>query len=272
MWASGQMDDYYYVSDGGEPRGPYAKDQLRSMWSAGQISATTLFCAQGSEEWKSIEELALAGDRVANAPKTVKQAYLSWGGLGLFDLIPGIRGLPYFVRFALMVICILTLCLVLLPKIFQRDDSSSAILPALILGEPPSVQLAPCFAPILAPLKEGASLCDSETISRVLSSLRAGGIDAADIDKEIYSTAVDTALVLQEALEVRNRHLEKLAKSGDSDLAGNERQHLDLAVDVSWRRNVETYLNRSQKLFLRLLRLEKNRFRSESAPVPSVEL
>ena len=39
--------------------------------------------------------------------KTVKKAYLSWKGLGLFDLIPGVRDLPYVVRFLLMVITVI---------------------------------------------------------------------------------------------------------------------------------------------------------------------
>ncbi|MFH1565872.1 MAG: hypothetical protein ABIB98_01580 [bacterium] len=38
--------------------------------------------------------------------KTLKKAYLSWKGLGLFDLIPGVRDLPYVVRFILMAITV----------------------------------------------------------------------------------------------------------------------------------------------------------------------
>jgi len=36
---------------------------------------------------------------------TAKEAY-SWGGLGLFDLIPGIRDLPFAARFILMIVVV----------------------------------------------------------------------------------------------------------------------------------------------------------------------
>ena len=42
--------------------------------------------------------------------KTVKEAY-SWRGLGLFDLMPGIRDLPYIARFAVMLITVIALVL-----------------------------------------------------------------------------------------------------------------------------------------------------------------
>jgi hypothetical protein len=54
------MTDRFFISDGGEVRGPYAKDQLRSMWGAGQITAAALYRRDGSEDWKSIEELRLS--------------------------------------------------------------------------------------------------------------------------------------------------------------------------------------------------------------------
>lgn len=54
------VTDRFFISDGGEVRGPYAKDQLRSMWSAGQITAAALYRPDGSEDWKSIEELRLS--------------------------------------------------------------------------------------------------------------------------------------------------------------------------------------------------------------------
>jgi hypothetical protein len=262
------MADYYYISDGAEPRGPFAMDQLRSMWRAGQITATSLYCPHGSEEWRSIDSLGLGEIKDAHVQKTVKNAYLSWSGLGLFDLIPGIRNLPYFVRFALMVIVVLTLCLVLLPKFFQRDSTSTA-LPMLISGTPPSVQLAPCFAAILAPLSEGVSVCDSETISQMLSSLQAHGARAADSDKEIYSTATDIALLLQDGLANRNRHLEKSTAFSGSVLSDND--HRKVAVDTSWQRNVETLRSQIRILYLRLLRLEGGRFHSDSASASDIE-
>ena len=39
--------------------------------------------------------------------KTIKKAYLSLKGLGLFDLIPGVRDLPYVVRLVLAVITVI---------------------------------------------------------------------------------------------------------------------------------------------------------------------
>ena len=40
--------------------------------------------------------------------KTLKEAY-SWSGLGLFDLIPVIRDLPYLIRFVIMAATVLAL-------------------------------------------------------------------------------------------------------------------------------------------------------------------
>ena len=54
------MTERFYISANGESLGPYAKDQLRSMWSAGQVTADTMVCAEGSQEWKGIEELQLS--------------------------------------------------------------------------------------------------------------------------------------------------------------------------------------------------------------------
>ena len=49
--------------------------------------------------------------------KTFKEAYTMWSGLGIFDLIPGIRDLPYPIRFLLMAIVITLVLLVILPLI-----------------------------------------------------------------------------------------------------------------------------------------------------------
>ena len=51
--------------------------------------------------------------------KTAKEAYGSWSGLGLFDLIPGIRDLPYSIRFILMVIVVTLLCLFVVRPLFN---------------------------------------------------------------------------------------------------------------------------------------------------------
>lgn len=47
--------------------------------------------------------------------KTAKEAYFSWGGMGLFDLIPGIRDLPAPFRLLLVIIFVVGLLVVLLP-------------------------------------------------------------------------------------------------------------------------------------------------------------
>jgi hypothetical protein len=54
------MTNRFFISDGGEVRGPYAKAQLRSMWGAGQITAAAMVCPEGSQEWQSVEVLQLS--------------------------------------------------------------------------------------------------------------------------------------------------------------------------------------------------------------------
>ena len=49
--------------------------------------------------------------------KTAKDAFFRWGGLGLIDLIPGVRDLPYAARFAIMVVAVLLLVLIVVPWI-----------------------------------------------------------------------------------------------------------------------------------------------------------
>ena len=46
--------------------------------------------------------------------KTINEAY-SWKGLGLFDLIPGIRDLPFPVRLIMMIIVVAVLLIFVLP-------------------------------------------------------------------------------------------------------------------------------------------------------------
>jgi hypothetical protein len=41
--------------------------------------------------------------------KTAKEAFGSWNGLGVFDLIPGIRDLPTPLRFLLMAVSVIGL-------------------------------------------------------------------------------------------------------------------------------------------------------------------
>ena len=62
------MTDRFFISDGGEVRGPFAKDQLRSMWSAGKVTADTMACAEGSQEWKGLGELQLSESLIPPLP------------------------------------------------------------------------------------------------------------------------------------------------------------------------------------------------------------
>jgi hypothetical protein len=47
----------------------------------------------------------------------VKEAYFSWRGMGLFDLIPGIRDPPWPVRLLVMVIVLGLVMLVVVPAL-----------------------------------------------------------------------------------------------------------------------------------------------------------
>lgn len=62
------MGALIYLSDGQETRGPYAIEQLRSMWSLGQITADCFYWNEGKNEWRSIVELGLGGNLSATGP------------------------------------------------------------------------------------------------------------------------------------------------------------------------------------------------------------
>jgi RNA polymerase subunit RPABC4/transcription elongation factor Spt4 len=49
--------------------------------------------------------------------KTIKEAYGSWSGLGIFDLIPGIRDLPYRTRFVFALSFFTILVLIIVPLV-----------------------------------------------------------------------------------------------------------------------------------------------------------
>ena len=50
--------------------------------------------------------------------KSWKQAYFSWKGLELFDLIPGVRDLPYPVRLFLMIVTVVIVVSVVMLALF----------------------------------------------------------------------------------------------------------------------------------------------------------
>jgi tRNA(Ile2) C34 agmatinyltransferase TiaS len=51
--------------------------------------------------------------------KTAREAYGSWGGMGLFDLVPGVRDLPTPLRLLLLIIVVAGLCLIVVPRLVQ---------------------------------------------------------------------------------------------------------------------------------------------------------
>ena len=47
----------HYLYCNGEQRGPYAMEQVRSMWASGIITADTLYWNESNQEWKPVTEL-----------------------------------------------------------------------------------------------------------------------------------------------------------------------------------------------------------------------
>lgn len=145
-------------------------------------------------------------------------------------------------------------------------------------GDPPSTRLLPFIDPILAPLETGTSAYDSNTIARAVADLQSSKNAVNRDDGEVYGVAGTIASILQEALDDRNRHLQRLVDLGspvsglgdagtpkNPNMTELQRQHFELAVGVSWQRNSGAYRNRVEELWYRLLRLEQGRFREGSA-------
>lgn len=153
----------------------------------------------------------------------------------------------------------------------QQHKAGLTILP----GEAPGVRLLPFIDPVLAPLETGTGGYDSDALDLVSKKLGAERAAANREDQEIFSVASTIASILQEAVNDRGRHLQRLVDLG-SPVIGmseggapknpatteNERRHLELAVDVSWQRNSGAYRNRVDELMARLQRLERGRFGS----------
>ena len=49
----------YRIYCNGEDRGPYTVEQLRSMWSSGQLTTDALYWCDGMSEWEPIDKLHL---------------------------------------------------------------------------------------------------------------------------------------------------------------------------------------------------------------------
>lgn len=142
----------------------------------------------------------------------------------------------------------------------------------MLPGDPPSSQIAPFADTILAPLETGTAAIDADGLSAMESHFLAQRQEAALDDKDIYGKAATLAGILREALADRERHLERLsriAEPGENTTNApdkNARQHLELAVSISWQRNSATYRNRADELLAHLTRLEQYRFRPATAP------
>src|SRR5947209_2809675 len=55
--ASGAPPAYFIILDD-DTKGPYTIRQLRSMWAAGQLTAETLYCEEGYDNWLHLRVLA----------------------------------------------------------------------------------------------------------------------------------------------------------------------------------------------------------------------
>ncbi len=144
-------------------------------------------------------------------------------------------------------------------------------------GEAPTAKLLPFVDPILAPLQTGDAGYSPETLGETASTFRAERDKVNRDDADVYATAATIAGFLQQALEDRARHLERLERidapaAGQAETAAprpaiseTQRKHLELAVDVSWQRNSTAHRNSIEELWARLTRLEQGRFRAGSA-------
>ena len=161
----------------------------------------------------------------------------------------------------------------------QHEKSGRTPLP----GEAPSTLLLPFIDPVLAPLETGNPGYAPEALNRLEAELQSARSSANRDDSEVYSVAGTIASILQESLQDRTRHLQRLIDLGspvigmseggapkNAAMTETQKQHLELAVSVSWLRNSVTYRNRVEELWYRLLSLEQGRFREGSASPATV--
>ena len=145
-------------------------------------------------------------------------------------------------------------------------------------GAAPSERLLAFVDPILAPLETGTGGYDPATLDKVAAQLQKDAAATNLDDREVYTTATTMASILQEAVQDRARHMQRLIDLGspviglseggapkNPSMTDAQKQHLELAVGVSWQRNSGTYRNRVEELWYRLLRLEQGRFQGGSA-------
>lgn len=153
----------------------------------------------------------------------------------------------------------------------------------LLSGDAPSTLLLPFIDTVLAPLETGNIGYDSESLNRVVADLQGAKNNANLDDGEVFAVGGTIASILQESMQDRARHLQRLVDLGspvigmsegsapkNPDMTETQKQHLELAVGVSWQRNSGTYRNRIEELWYRLLALEQSRFRGGSASAAMV--
>jgi hypothetical protein len=174
----------------------------------------------------------------------------------------------------LVVLVLLILAALGFAWFLQQERSAPAQLP----GEAPSAQLLPYIDPILAPLETGTTGYSPESLAELQTLFRDERQNVNLDDQDVYATAATIAQILQEALEDRTRHMERMVRLGSpvegmapdptarTDLPETERRHLELAINISWQRNSGAYRNRVEELWYYLLRREQGRFRLGSAP------
>jgi TM2 domain-containing membrane protein YozV len=52
------MNDMYWITVGSDQKGPYTFAQVQSMWRSGGITADTLYCQEGFEQWVPLSGLS----------------------------------------------------------------------------------------------------------------------------------------------------------------------------------------------------------------------
>jgi len=125
-----------HIHRDGQQYGPYSLQDITKHVRDGTLTPEDLAFYEGAADWMPLNQvpgISLPTAHPAPPPppsihaktattqsrhKTVKEAYGSMKGLGLFDLIPGIRDLPYPVRLILAVIAVALIVIFVLPRIF----------------------------------------------------------------------------------------------------------------------------------------------------------
>jgi hypothetical protein len=84
--------ELFHIKSMGEEKGPYTREQLRSMWDNGAITADTVFRSVNSPDWRSLENefspsLAAGEPQPRRSTINPKRKRLLFGGLGVTILV-----------------------------------------------------------------------------------------------------------------------------------------------------------------------------------------